>query len=103
MPLTTPTQESVVESNRSPEPRPSSCRATEATLSSAERALLLAVQRELCRAAHPRLFRLDVRVDGSDVELRGRVPSYYLKQLAQASVLRLQGVVGVRNEIEVVD
>jgi len=35
------------------------------------------------------------------VTLRGRVPSYYLKQVAQAAVLALPGVDAVRNELDV--
>jgi osmotically-inducible protein OsmY len=34
--------------------------------------------------------------------LRGCLPSYYLKQMAQSAVARLDGVVRVVNEIEVV-
>ena len=35
------------------------------------------------------------------VELTGTVPSYYLKQVAQASIRRVDAVVGVRNRIHV--
>ncbi len=41
-------------------------------------------------------------VDGALV-LRGCLPSYYLKQMAQAIVFHLEGVTGVINEIEVVN
>ena len=34
--------------------------------------------------------------------LRGCLPSYYLKQIAQEAVAQVAGVRGVRNEIEVV-
>lgn len=34
--------------------------------------------------------------------LRGRVPSFYYKQLAQETVARIEGVVEVVNEIEVI-
>jgi osmotically-inducible protein OsmY len=33
--------------------------------------------------------------------LRGRVPTYYLKQLAQAAVANVEGVVQIDNQIEV--
>jgi len=33
--------------------------------------------------------------------LRGRLPSYYLKQMAQASVSQIAGVRAVANQIEV--
>jgi osmotically-inducible protein OsmY len=35
------------------------------------------------------------------LRLRGRVPSYYLKQIAQAIVAEVEGVVAVINQIEV--
>ena len=34
--------------------------------------------------------------------LRGRLPSYYLKQVAQESVARLEGVARIDNQIQVV-
>jgi len=45
----------------------------------------------------------DLRVFATDgfVILQGRVPSYYLKQVAQSAICDLPGVVGVRNEIDV--
>jgi osmotically-inducible protein OsmY len=33
--------------------------------------------------------------------LRGRLPSYYLKQLAQATVAGIEGVDRIANEIEI--
>ena len=46
----------------------------------------------------------DVSCDfsGGILTLRGRVPSYHLKQLAQASVADVPGVVEVHNRVEVV-
>jgi hypothetical protein len=46
----------------------------------------------------------DVACDfsGGVLTLRGRVPSYHLKQLAQASVADVPGVVEVDNRVEVV-
>jgi len=45
----------------------------------------------------------DLRVFATDgfVILQGRVPSYYLKQVAQSAIRGLPGVVGVCNEIDV--
>jgi osmotically-inducible protein OsmY len=45
----------------------------------------------------------DVSCDfsGGILTLRGRVPSYHLKQLAQASVASVPGVVEVHNRVEV--
>jgi hypothetical protein len=34
--------------------------------------------------------------------LRGRLPTYYLKQVAQEAVAHLEGVQGVENQIQVV-
>ena len=39
---------------------------------------------------------------GGVLVLRGRLPSYYLKQVAQEAVAHLEGVQGVENQIEVV-
>jgi hypothetical protein len=46
----------------------------------------------------------DVSCDfsGGILTLRGCVPSYHLKQLAQASVVEVPGVVEVHNRVEVV-
>jgi hypothetical protein len=38
---------------------------------------------------------------GQQITLGGRVPTYYLKQLAQAIALRLLGSQGLINQIEV--
>ena len=38
--------------------------------------------------------------DGA-VRLHGRVPTYYLKQLAQAAVLQVSGVQGLENAVDV--
>jgi hypothetical protein len=55
----------------------------------------------LARSGYPALDR--VRCDFSDgvLLLRGQVPSYYLRQLAQEAVAGLPGVRAVRNEVEV--
>jgi hypothetical protein len=39
---------------------------------------------------------------GGTLTLSGRVPSYHLKQLAQASVAELPGVVEIDNRVQVV-
>ena len=48
------------------------------------------------------LGRLGCRVQNGIVELSGVVPSYFMKQMAQAVVLRLEPVKGVRNLVQVV-
>jgi osmotically-inducible protein OsmY len=45
--------------------------------------------------------RIDVRVEGDWVTLRGFVERTYEKSCAEALAQRVPGVVGVRNEIEV--
>ena len=40
-------------------------------------------------------------VDQGTVILHGRVPSYYLKQLAQTTVMALDEVESLRNEVKV--
>ena len=47
------------------------------------------------------LIHLKVEVAAGAVVLRGSVPNYYLKQLAQETVLTVPGVAGLRNELEV--
>jgi osmotically-inducible protein OsmY len=53
---------------------------------------------------HSAYFELhDVRCDysGGILTLQGRVPTYHLKQLAQAAVSEVPGVVEVHNRVEV--
>jgi hypothetical protein len=45
--------------------------------------------------------RLDCRVDGGVITLSGVVPSYYLKQLAQELLLRLDSGLRIDNRVEV--
>lgn len=47
------------------------------------------------------LARLGCQVHNGIVELSGVVPSYFMKQMAQAVVLRLEPVKGVRNLVQV--
>ena len=65
--------------------------------------------RQIVQQARDRLFA-NVYTSGRDVSceceqgvlrLRGRVSSYYQKQIAQEAVRRVDGVVEVVNEIEV--
>ncbi len=47
------------------------------------------------------LRHLKCRVSEGTAEITGTVPTFYMKQLAQAAVLQLSGVRLVRNLIEV--
>lgn len=46
--------------------------------------------------------RIWCECDDGSLFLRGQVPSYYIKQLAQEAVADMEGVRQVVNEIEVV-
>lgn len=58
-----------------------------------------AVQVALDKTGHTCLKQVLVTTSGGHVLLRGPVPSYYLKQLAQTIVMALAGVECVRNEL----
>ena len=61
-----------------------------------------ALAKDLIRR-HPHLSvqRIWCEYNGRRLYLRGQVPTYYLKQLAQTAVADLDGVSQVVNEIEV--
>jgi osmotically-inducible protein OsmY len=45
---------------------------------------------------------IDASAQGGIVRLRGSIPSYYLKQLAQETARKVPGVRRIQNELEVV-
>lgn len=47
------------------------------------------------------LRAVSVMANGGVVTLKGRVPTYYLKQLAQHRAIRVPGVIVVENQIQV--
>jgi osmotically-inducible protein OsmY len=55
----------------------------------------------LRRSAYIELRNISCDFSGGILTLCGRVPSYYLKQLAQASVAEVPGVIEVHNRVEV--
>jgi hypothetical protein len=55
----------------------------------------------LRKSGHRALATLQCEISGSLAVLRGAVSSYYLKQLAQAAALQVDGVRKVENLIEV--
>ena len=59
-------------------------------------------QAVLRRSSHSELRDVSCDFSGGVLTLRGHVPSYHLKQLAQASVADVPGVVEVHNRVEVV-
>lgn len=60
------------------------------------------VEQALHATAYLSFRNLNVRVAGGLAILRGRVPSYYLKQKAQVVTSAVSGVDEVQNELEVV-
>ena len=62
-----------------------------------------AAQRRLQGSIDPRLHDVRCVTRNGSVVLRGRVPSFYLKQLAQEAVRTSDGKCEIINEIEVID
>jgi osmotically-inducible protein OsmY len=60
------------------------------------------VERALHATGYPHLRNAEVSVCGRFVVLRGRVTSYYEKQLAQAAAMDVVGSMEVRNDLEVI-
>jgi osmotically-inducible protein OsmY len=63
--------------------------------------LAVHVERALCATGYGSLRGIAVTVHARLVILGGRVPSYYLKQLAQTTSLAVPGVRQVRNDLDV--
>ena len=59
------------------------------------------VERELRANCYPALRTVEVTVEECFVVLHGRVPTYYMKQMAQAIALAIPGLRGLRNDLEV--
>ena len=58
-----------------------------------------AIVESLQSCGYRQLNDVDVSVHSGHVLLHGRVSTYYMKQLAQTSVLRLAGVERLENEL----
>lgn len=67
-----------------------------------ESSLADAVTVALRSSGYQQLHALSVRVDGHDVILHGRLPSYYLKQIAHHIVSAVPGVHVILDAIDVV-
>ena len=72
------------------------------TRRASEHAALAAISEALRQTGYGQLRMLDLRRDGDSVVLAGRVPTYFLKQLAQSVAMGVPGVGRVDNEIRVV-
>jgi osmotically-inducible protein OsmY len=57
--------------------------------------------RVLSESAYPDLRRLQCDCHDGIISIRGRLPSYFLKQMAQTIVSRISGVRRVSNQINV--
>ena len=60
------------------------------------------VERALRANGYPALRTIEVSVEDGRVVLKGRVPSYYMKQMAQAVTLAAAGMQELCNEVEVI-
>ncbi|HVL14313.1 MAG TPA: BON domain-containing protein [Gemmata sp.] len=63
--------------------------------------LICAVRDALAQTRNTSLRGVVVGGSGGLVVLQGRVPTFYLKQLALVTVMAVPGVESVRNELEV--
>ena len=61
-----------------------------------------AAQSRLRRSSYPEVGSVRCEFHGGTLTLWGRVSTYFLKQVAQAVVLGVDGVFGVDNQLEVV-
>lgn len=66
-----------------------------------DRALQKRAVTRLKESGYGPVARLECRVEHGVVELVGVVPSFYLKQVAQAVIQRLDRVQGIRNKVQV--
>lgn len=66
------------------------------------RTIVETAKRRLRECPHLTMQRVWCELQAGKLFLRGQVPSFYLKQLAQTAVVGLEGVDLVVNEIEVV-
>jgi hypothetical protein len=64
--------------------------------------LTIAVKRELASCGYKVLSAIDVDVEDRVVRLNGCVQSFYLKQVAQTCVRRVETQVRIANDLEVV-
>ncbi len=66
--------------------------------------LTRAAQQRLRHTSYPSIRELTCECDDRGVlYLRGRLPSYYQKQLAQEAVINLSGIRKIVNQAEVID
>jgi osmotically-inducible protein OsmY len=83
-------------------PRPDDGRSAIVNPSDGRCGHLTSVEQRLGASGYLALRRIDCQCEGGVLSLRGRVPSQYLKQVAQAIAAAVEGVHRVDNQIEVV-
>ncbi|REK09948.1 MAG: BON domain-containing protein [Planctomycetota bacterium] len=66
-----------------------------------DRHLQAAAREALDNSSYGQLRQLDCHVDGGVVQITGTVATFYLKQLAQVAIMRLDPSGRVKNLIEV--
>ena len=66
-----------------------------------EDTLVQEIRLALRRTGYLELFDIDVFADGCDVWLRGRVPSYFLKQKAEYLIRSIPTIAAMKSDIEV--
>ena len=60
-------------------------------------------ERRLKESGYFCLRRVSCHYHEGVLALRGRLPSFYLKQVAQTVVLQIEGVIEILNQVEVID
>ncbi|NQV23488.1 MAG: BON domain-containing protein [Rhodopirellula sp.] len=66
-----------------------------------DRKLQERVQRSLGTTSYRMLSGLQIQVMDGHVRLLGHVPSYYMKQLAQTAVMKVEGIGRLHNDLRV--
>ncbi len=77
-------------------------RKSPAATTALDRVAVEVVERALRATGYSALRGVQIEIERGVVLLWGRVPTYHLKQLAQATAQRVDGVRGIANGIEVV-
>lgn len=70
-------------------------------IGSLEDVVVVAAESRLLRSSYAELRNVSCKFHEGILTLQGRVPRYYLKQVAQNVVGRLNGVTGINNQLKV--
>jgi osmotically-inducible protein OsmY len=73
----------------------------ELTGSVVDRDLAERISRALCATGYPPLRLVELEVRNLGVTLRGHVPSYHMKQIAQSVVMAIPGIREFHNAVDV--